>query len=439
MNKLKPLAGVLLSTLLAATYLHADAPDWTENPPAALFDINNNGALFYGHDVNHMLNDFGTSDMDADLNCDGNVNIDDLNILREYYARYDMSRYDPNTPTDNRVTGADAQIITDFVGIHGVTYDTDPHFIAGYDVNRDGKISSTDALWIVNSLGKSPWQNPDNILDINGVDGVTAADILVMANFFNETTLGPLGGVADKRSGPYYDVNGDKELSSLDFHILVENWTTEVDPPLEPPVPDPLASVATASFDTNNNGIAFYGHDAARLLSNLGTSDMDSDLDDDGDVDLDDLHLLRLFYERYDMSRYDPNVSQDNRVTSADAQLIVDFLDIHGTTCSGAPNFIAGFDVSNDGCISSVDALWIINALGRSPWQNQNDVLDINGDGDVTSLDLLVMSNFFNETTIGPLAGVADKSGGPFYDVNGDKELSGLDFLILVNNWNTAN
>ena len=53
-------------------------------------------------------------------------------------------------------------------------------------------------------------------------------------------------------------------------------------------------------------------------------------------------------------------------------------------------------DVNADGVVSSVDALMVINRLGRRGDQepaSQRAFRDVNGDGDVTSLDALRVIN----------------------------------------------
>ena len=64
------------------------------------------------------------------------------------------------------------------------------------------------------------------------------------------------------------------------------------------------------------------------------------------------------------------------------------------------------------------------------------DAADVNGDGDVTALDVLVLINAINQQTDG-FVSVADLSDGS-YDVNGDHILSALDALIVINRVNAA-
>lgn len=67
------------------------------------------------------------------------------------------------------------------------------------------------------------------------------------------------------------------------------------------------------------------------------------------------------------------------------------------------------------------------------PWQNKSWALDVNNDGALTSLDVLLVINALNRTGAIPLD-VPPSSGSTAYvDVNGDRHLTPLDALILIN------
>jgi hypothetical protein len=69
------------------------------------------------------------------------------------------------------------------------------------------------------------------------------------------------------------------------------------------------------------------------------------------------------------------------------------------------------------------------------PWQNPGVREDVNGDGIVTPVDVLVLINTVNSRGAGPLPAArtpADQSM-PFVDVNGDDALSPLDVLAVIN------
>jgi len=70
--------------------------------------------------------------------------------------------------------------------------------------------------------------------------------------------------------------------------------------------------------------------------------------------------------------------------------------------------------------------------LEVSPWQNQNLRWDVNQDGLITALDVLVVINEINRNGARPL----DSSAlvpPPYYDVDGNRSLEALDALIVIN------
>ena len=76
-------------------------------------------------------------------------------------------------------------------------------------------------------------------------------------------------------------------------------------------------------------------------------------------------------------------------------------------------------------------------ALTVSPWQNQTQRQDVNNDGLVTALDVLVVINEINRNG----ARLLDGSGltpPPYYDVDGNRSLEALDALIVINYINTT-
>ena len=67
-----------------------------------------------------------------------------------------------------------------------------------------------------------------------------------------------------------------------------------------------------------------------------------------------------------------------------------------------------------------------------SPWQNQVQRQDVNNDGLVSALDVLVTINEINRNGARPLenSGVVSP---PFYDVDGNRNIEALDVLIVIN------
>ena len=75
----------------------------------------------------------------------------------------------------------------------------------------------------------------------------------------------------------------------------------------------------------------------------------------------------------------------------------------------------------------------------ESGWKNQVNRLDVNDDGTVTAIDVLLIINelntpFYSQQS-GELASFKPKSAG-FFDVNGDKFITALDALMIINELN---
>ena len=73
-----------------------------------------------------------------------------------------------------------------------------------------------------------------------------------------------------------------------------------------------------------------------------------------------------------------------------------------------------------------------ILAASVSPWQNQTRRHDVNNDGLITALDVLIVINEINRNGVRPLDGSAITSP-PFYDVDGNRSIEALDVLIVIN------
>ena len=67
------------------------------------------------------------------------------------------------------------------------------------------------------------------------------------------------------------------------------------------------------------------------------------------------------------------------------------------------------------------------------PWQNKHWALDVNDDGLLTPLDVLLVINALNRIGAAPLDRPPPAGSANFVDVNGDRFLSPIDALILIN------
>jgi hypothetical protein len=176
-------------------------------PPSDLFDADNNGVVDGWIDLLEVNDEDGTNDMDSDIDLDGDVDWNDVVVLDQYVTRYDTSN-------DFIVDGDDFDAIVAYLNAGGGNN-------SNYDVNGDGFVTSMDALWVANSLNKSAWQNEANSLDVNDDGFVTSMDALQIANFINANGEGPALGRANKVRAPFYDVDGDKEITEFDFDAVV--------------------------------------------------------------------------------------------------------------------------------------------------------------------------------------------------------------------------
>ena len=69
-----------------------------------------------------------------------------------------------------------------------------------------------------------------------------------------------------------------------------------------------------------------------------------------------------------------------------------------------------------------------------NPWQNPVDPLDVDGQRGVTPLDVLIVINYLNNHSSGPLPRPHPAPGNPpYYDVNGDGNAAPLDVLLIIN------
>ena len=71
-----------------------------------------------------------------------------------------------------------------------------------------------------------------------------------------------------------------------------------------------------------------------------------------------------------------------------------------------------------------------------NPWQNQSNRFDVNDDGHVSPIDALVLINYLNQHGAGVLPAVRP-TNQPFLDVNGDGQVTPMDVLQLINHINS--
>jgi Dockerin type I domain/Bacterial Ig domain len=70
---------------------------------------------------------------------------------------------------------------------------------------------------------------------------------------------------------------------------------------------------------------------------------------------------------------------------------------------------------------------------GAPPWQNKHWALDVNNDGKLDPIDVLVVINALNRLGVVELNRLPPPGSPTFVDVNGDRMLTPIDALILIN------
>jgi hypothetical protein len=79
-----------------------------------------------------------------------------------------------------------------------------------------------------------------------------------------------------------------------------------------------------------------------------------------------------------------------------------------------------------------------VNFVGAPPvWQNSIDPIDVNGDGDTTPMDVLMLINFVNAHSDSPAVADSAQAVPPYYDVNGDGYVTSTDVLLVINRLNS--
>ncbi len=78
----------------------------------------------------------------------------------------------------------------------------------------------------------------------------------------------------------------------------------------------------------------------------------------------------------------------------------------------------------------------LIPVVAADAWQNRSNPADVDGNGRVSPLDVLVLINHINRFGSGLLQ--THRAGDPFCDVNGDGQVGPIDSLLVINYLNTG-
>ena len=99
--------------------------------------------------------------------------------------------------------------------------------------------------------------------------------------------------------------------------------------------------------------------------------------------------------------------------------------------------------VDSNGAVSQQIVTVVISIVESTPSDWQNPILrwDVNNDGEVSPIDALLLINYINAQTANPPPPLPQPKpvGAPFYDVNGDGIASAGDVLLVINEINRLN
>ncbi|KAA1257617.1 hypothetical protein LF1_01050 [Rubripirellula obstinata] len=109
------------------------------------------------------------------------------------------------------------------------------------------------------------FQNPDNRFDVDGVDGVSVLDALIVINVVARRLSGQLDPATETPDGQFWDVNGDYQVTALDalqtINFIARNAGTQREP--EPPPSERMLVVPQSddgddesNFVANDDAIA---------------------------------------------------------------------------------------------------------------------------------------------------------------------------------------
>ncbi|MCO6430288.1 MAG: hypothetical protein J5J00_05455 [Deltaproteobacteria bacterium] len=138
---------------------------------------------------------------------------------------------------------------------------------------------------------------------------------------------------------------------------------------------------------------------------------------------------------------YNPyDVDANGRLTEDDAQSVIDAMNNlgEGAFPHDNPGLEYHFvDVNNDGILSPVDAILVINYLNQPGWHNATIPYDVDLDGLITEDDALAIINELDNNGARPLPEEAPSERHYYFDVNDDKSVSPLDAILIINYLNS--
>jgi VCBS repeat-containing protein len=184
-----------------------------------------------------------------------------------------------------------------------------------------------------------------------------------------------------------------------------------------------VATVTIAVSPVNDVPIAVNDLYSATQSAPLNVSAANGVLDNDTDIDSPDLTAALV-----------RGPANGTLTLNADGS----FTYTPAATFSGQDNFTYRAS-DNAGGVSNV-ATVTITSTSSNPWQNSRNRFDVNNDGSVSPIDVLVVVNDLNARGARslPIPPVPPFTPPPFLDVNGDRSVSPQDALSVINHLNSG-
>lgn len=106
-----------------------------------------------------------------------------------------------------------------------VRYNQDEVLVEIFASDSSGGVNPPSEEFVIQVLiNEKPFHNEDNPYDVDGVNGISAVDALVIINYMSEYGPGPVGK-GDPMFG--YDVNADGEVTALDALLIINQLNRE--------------------------------------------------------------------------------------------------------------------------------------------------------------------------------------------------------------------
>lgn len=475
-------AGTLLDTAFAN---HVSPPStlamigWQDSDSDGIFDVLDvplklSGQGYLDRTNNHYLFE-GTASVQTlpNLNTSGNRNDITVNRIRSIDYRVDGGAWQvfsqPNTYTANlnlsipvpssattidirardtistvesnifhgRLNRADATLVP---GVNGFTW---------LDINKNGNRDVGEfglSGWTVNILNSSG--QPLNLR--KAIEPDSYPDGVLATGFSNDVSLSSVGADADGRVAVFGDATGTTSTGVKNFRgfskasqSYLSSWTSN-SRRLQVNFSAPTSKV---DIDVIGVGNGSYGrlevyNAAGQLLGRTTSSSLNN-----GQTE-----KLTIARGAADIAyaivggHLTGSVRLDNLNFGAETQVVTGANGRFAAPSLPAGNYIVQISQQGFNALTPTGGLQPVTIVANtaapdidfgfstasSPWQNTRDPNDVNDDGIISALDVLLIVNDINANGIRDL-GLSGYQAPPYIDVNGDRFVAALDVLLVVN------